>query len=264
MLAGIRFTTAGILIFMIAAALGKSIKITGKQLLNCIFAGFLFLSIGNGGVVWSLKYVDSGFAALEISAQPLIVLILMRIIQAKPIKPTSIIGIILGITGIYLLVSEQEIVQQENSEIGMIIIFLCMVSWAYASIFVGRANMPTNFFVNTSYQMLSGGLILFLASLIIGEEWIPIQSWETQTLSSMVILIIFGSIVAFTSFNFLLKNVSPEKVATSTYVNPVVALLLGWYFLNETITLQMILAAVILLTGVFFINKAKIQLRKRP
>ena len=264
MLAGIRFSTAGVLIFIIAAILGKSIKVTGKQLLNCIFAGFLFLTIGNGGVVWALKYVDSGFAALEISAQPLIILVMMRIIQAKPIKPTSIIGILLGIIGIYLLVSEREIIQQDNSVIGMIMIFSCMVSWSYGSLFVGKADLPSNFFVNTGYQMLGGGLILFMSSLLIGEDWISFQQWEMQTITSMIILIFFGSIVAFTSFNFLLKNVSPEKVATSTYVNPVVALILGWYFLNETITIQMILAAVILLTGVFFINKARIQLRKRP
>jgi len=80
----------------------------------------------------------------------------------------------------------------------------------------------------------------------------------------MILLIIFGSILAFTSFNFLLKVVSPEKVATSTYVNPIIALLLGWYFLDERITLQSIIAAIVLLTGVYFINtKRKIVLLSR-
>ena len=73
----------------------------------------------------------------------------------------------------------------------------------------------------------------------------------------MLMLILFGSIVAFTSFNYLLKTVSPEKVATSTYVNPIIAMVLGWYILNETITTQSIIAAVILLTGVYFINSKK-------
>ena len=81
--------------------------------------------------------------------------------------------------------------------------------------------------------------------------------WSGEVQISMVLLVIFGSILAFTSFNYLLKVVSPEKVATSTYVNPIVALLLGWYFLDEQITLQSIMAAVILLTGVYFINTKK-------
>ena len=81
--------------------------------------------------------------------------------------------------------------------------------------------------------------------------------WSGEVQISMVLLVIFGSILAFTSFNYLLKAVSPEKVATSTYVNPIVALLLGWYFLDEQITLQSIMAAVILLTGVYFINTKK-------
>ena len=99
--------------------------------------------------------------------------------------------------------------------------------------------------------------MLFVASLCLKEQWsLPID-WSSDVQWSMVLLIIFGGIVAFTSFNYLLKVVSPEKVATSTYVNPIVALALGWYFLNEQITTQSIIAAVILLTGVYFINTKK-------
>jgi drug/metabolite transporter (DMT)-like permease len=94
-------------------------------------------------------------------------------------------------------------------------------------------------------------------SLAFGEHWLPLRSWQTDTSWAMVLLILFGSIVAFTSFNYLLKVVSPEKVATNTYVNPIVAMFLGWYFLDESISMQSILAAIILLTGVYFINSKK-------
>jgi drug/metabolite transporter (DMT)-like permease len=94
-------------------------------------------------------------------------------------------------------------------------------------------------------------------SLSFGEEWSSPTEWQVQTQWVMLLLVIFGSIIAFTSFNFLLKHVSPEKVATNTYVNPIVALFLGWFFLNEVITTQSIIAAVILLTGVYFINTKK-------
>jgi drug/metabolite transporter (DMT)-like permease len=257
MLAGIRFMTAGLLIFGICKIIGVKIGVTQKQLKNTVIAGFLFLTFGNGVVVWALRFVDSGFAALEISAQPLVVLLLMRAFHGKKIQLMSVVGVILGIIGIYLLVSQKQIISKEGSITGMLMIFACMISWAYGSLFVGKADMPTNYFVNTGYQMLTGGIMLFICSLMFNEPWSLPHQWSTPVQWSMLLLVLFGSIIAFTSFNYLLKYVSPEKVATNTYVNPIIALLLGWYFLDEKITGQSILAAVILLTGVYFINTRK-------
>jgi drug/metabolite transporter (DMT)-like permease len=257
MLASIRFIVAGSLIFGLCKILKINISITRRQLLNTIIAGFLFLSLGNGVVVWALRFVDTGFAALEISAQPLVVLILLKVIDGKKIKPMSMIGVALGIAGIYLLVSQKQIINQENSVLGMLMIFMCLLSWSYGSIFVSKANLPSNYFVNTAYQMFTGGIILLIASFLFGEQWTAPTAWTGKTQLAIVLLILFGSIVAFTSFNYLLKVVSPEKVATSTYVNPIIALVLGWYFLNEEITEQSLIAAAVLLTGVYFINTSK-------
>lgn len=257
MLAAFRFTIAGLCIFLLAKIMGISLRITRKQLVNSIIAGVLFLSIGNGLVVWALRYVDTGFAALEISSQPLIILLMMRLLQGKKIQAMSVVGVILGIIGIYLLVSQKQIIAQDESIVGMAMIFFCMLCWSYASLFVARADLPTNYFVNTGYQMFFAGIVLVLMSFAFGEEWSSPFSWSGKVQASMLLLVFFGSIVAFTSFNYLLKTVSPEKVATSTYVNPIVALLLGWYFLDETITFQSVIAATILLTGVYFINTKK-------
>lgn len=257
MLASIRFTVAGLLIFLICKVTGIPLGITKKQMINTTIAGFLFLAFGNGFVVWALRYVDSGFAALEISAQPLVILLMMRILQGKKIQTLSLIGVAIGILGIYLLVSQQQLLNKENSVLGMVMIFFCMISWAYASLFVGKADLPSNYFVNTGFQMFAAGIILMLGSLTIGEPWTPPTDWSNPVLYSMLLLIVFGSIVAFTAFNYLLKVVSPEKVATSTYVNPIIALLLGWFFLDEEITTQSVVAAAVLLTGVYFINTRK-------
>lgn len=257
MLACVRFTVAGITMLLLAVLFGKSIRITARQLKNTAFAGFLFLSLGNGFVVWALKFVDSGFAALEISAQPLVVLFMLYVIKGSKLSLNSIIGVFLGIAGMFLLVSQQQIVASENAWIGMIMIFCCMFAWSYASIFVGSADLPQNYLVNTGYQMICGGLFLFLLSLAFGERWPEPSSWSKEAIGAMVLLIVFGSIVAFTSFNFLLRTVSPEKVATSTYVNPIVALALGALILDELITVQSAIAAVVLLTGVYFINSKK-------
>lgn len=256
-LASIRFTTAGALIFLITKIMGKSLAITRKQLLNTFIVGVLFLSFGNGVIVWALKYVDSGFASLVISAEPLVILLLMRLLQGKRIKLMSMVGVALGISGIILLVSQEQVVSKEGSIIGMVMIFGCMLSWSYGSLFVGKADLPKNFFVNTGYQMFTAGITLAIMSLVFGEGWIAPYHWGESVQWSMILLISFGSIVAYTSFNFLLKTVSPEKVSTSTYVNPIIALFLGWYFLNEQITTQSIIAAAILLTGVYFITTTR-------
>ena len=256
-LASIRFIIAGLLIMTIAKFLKFKIAITKKQFLNSLIAGFLFLVYGNGVFVWALKYVDSGFAALLASTQPLFVLLLMRLIDRKPMQTKSIIGISLGLIGMYLLVSQQEVSASEGSILGVFMIFTCVLSWSYGSVFVSKADLPKNFFVSTGYQMLTAGTILFIGSLIFKETWVSPLNWSTEVQLSMLFLIFFGGIVAFTSFNYLLKMVSTEKVATSAYVNPIIAMLLGWYVLDESLSTQSIIASAVLLTGVYFINSRK-------
>ena len=256
-LASIRFISAGFLIMIIAKFLKFKIAITKKQFINTLIAGFLFLVYGNGVFVWALKYVDSGFAALLASTQPLFVLFLMRLIDRKPMQKKSIIGVLLGLLGMYLLVSQKNIATSEGSALGIFMIFTCVLSWSYGSVFVSKADLPKNFFVSTGYQMLTAGTILFFGSLLFKETWVSPLDWSEDVQLSMAFLIFFGGIVAFTSFNYLLKNVSTEKVATSAYINPIIAMLLGWYVLDERLSLQSIIASAVLLTGVYFINSRK-------
>lgn len=258
-LAAIRFFTASILIFGIAKATGKKLNITKKQFRNSIIAGFLFLVYGNGIFVWALRYVDTGFAALLASTQPLFVLLLMRLIDNKKMHRKSIIGVVLGIFGMYLLVSQQELVTNEGTLLGIFMIFTCVLGWSYASIFVSKADIPKNHLVSSGYQMLIGSVLLCIVSLSLGESerWTSPLDWSTNVQWSMFLLITFGSIAAFTAFNYLLKEVSTEKVSTSAYVNPVVALFLGWYILDEQLTPRSLIAAAILLIGVYFITSKK-------
>ena len=254
MLAGVRFLSASFLMFLIVKVSNKSLKLTLVQLKNAAIAGFLFLAVGNGVVVWALSYVDSGLAALTIASQPLIVLLLLWIIENKRIKFFSWVGVFVGLLGMYLLISQNQITSSPESLKGILMIIGCVITWGYASIFVGKAELPKNYLVNSAYQMFFGSLWLILMSMIKQEHWISPNEWEINVKWSMLGLIIFGSIVAFTSFNYLLRTVSPEKVATSTYINPIVAMILGYLVLKETISTQSVVAAVVLLTGVYFIN----------
>ncbi len=248
-----------ILVFIIARLMGLSLKITKKQFLNSAIAGFLFLAFGNGMFVWALKYIDSGFGSLISSLNPLFVVIILAVVHKRKMQPLTIVGITLGLIGMYLLISQEGLSLEEDGLIGIIMALSAVLAWSTGSVFVAKADLPKNHFVSTAYQMGVASILLLTSSLLIGEEWLAPQYWDTKVSVSLVCLVLFGSIAAFTSFNYLLKVVDTEKVTTSSYINPIVALLLGWYFLNETITGQSMLAAGILLTGVYFINS-----RKRP
>ncbi len=256
-LASIRFFVAGILMIGIAIISKQKLTISKKQFINSAIASFFFLVYGNGVFVWALKYVDSGFGALLASTQPLFVLFLLRLIDRKPFQKKSMIGVGLGMLGMYLLVSQKELTTSEGSLLGIFMMLTCVLSWSYGSVFVSKADLPKSFMVSTGYQMLVAGFVLSIISLGLDETWTSPLIWSRNVQVSMVLLIIFGGIIAFTAFNYLLKVVPTEKVSTSAYVNPVIALFMGWYFLDEILTTQSILASVVLLTGVYFITSRK-------
>lgn len=256
-LASIRFLTAGISMITIAAILKVDLSISKKQLLNTVIISFLFLVYGNSVFVWALQYLSSGFSSLIASIQPLFVLIIMKIIDRKPLKLRSLIGVFLGVVGMCLLISQREITATENSFLGIAVMLTCVLSWSYGSVFVSKATLPKNYLVSAGYQMIIGGLIQMVISISLQETWSSPSDWSSNVQLSMLLLVVFGGIIAFTAFNYLLKKVATEKVATSAYVNPIIALFMGWYFLDEKLTTQSIVASIILLTGVYFIASRK-------
>jgi len=257
LLASTRFTIAGLLVVGLAEIFGPSERPTKKQLVNAAIAGFFFLSVGNGIAVWALQYLDTGLTALLISAQPLVLLLMMWVLERKKIQLRSLFGIVLGMVGIYLLVSQVPFKTQENQGYGIFGIFCCLLFWGYGSIFVKKADLPASALISTGYQMLFGGWILLLGSLCFKEDFGTLCEMSEKAMWSMLYLIIFGSIAAFSAFNYLLKIYSPEKVATNTYVNPIVAMILGAWVLNEKITTLSIVATLLLLLGVYYINTTK-------
>ena len=241
----------------IAYITNADLKISKKEFINILITSFFFLIYGNSVFVWALQFVDSGFGSLIASTNPLFVLIMMRIIDKKQMKKKSILGVFLGILGMVLLISQEELTTTNSTLIGILIILTCVLSWSYGSIFVAKAILPKNFLVSSGYQMIFGSLFLASISFFFQEKWSSPLIWSFKVQVSMLFLIIFGGIIAFTAFNFLLKRVSPEKVSTSAYVNPVIALIMGWYFLDEKLNVQSIIASIILLLGVYFISSRK-------
>jgi drug/metabolite transporter (DMT)-like permease len=259
LMSGSRFFTAGLLLYGLGAWRGAP-RPSLEEWRNTSLMGILFLSLGTGAVVWALRLVDTGTAALLIAVDPLLIMALLWLLFRQSPGWRGILGGIIGISGTAILVGQPQVTARPGALMGLLAISVGMMAWALGSIYVSRVRQPESRWRRSAMQMLGGGAGLLLFSLVSGEaatfswanlSWLSFGSW--------LYLIFFGSIIAFSSFNFLLAQVSPEKVATSTYVNPVVALFLGWAFNDETVTGQSMLAGAVLLTGVFFINSNRHQ-----
>jgi len=259
---GYRYTISGLLILMGFSIVGIKNKPKKVEIINACKAGIIFLGLGTGGAIWALNFLDTGLTALIIAGEPLLIVFLIWIIKKRRPMKQTFIGIFLGMLGMYLLVSQNSLVSGEEQWIGVLVIFLSMIAWGLGSIFVTDAPLPSSPLLNSGIQMLVGGIITFLISICIGEKAMPIGTLSDKTLWSLLYLVVFGSIVAFTAFNYLLKNVATEKVVTNTYINPIIAMMLGYYFRNEIITYQSIVAAVVMISGVFIINSNRLKIKK--
>jgi len=215
------------------------------------------MGLGTGGAIWALNYLDSGLTALIIAGEPLIIVLMMWLVNQKRPPTQAFVGIFFGIMGMILLVSQKSIVSTPDQWKGVIVILLSMIAWGGGSIFVSKVKLPESEWTNATIQMFAGGLTTYLISLIIREPGFSVLELSSKTIISVIYLITLGSVAAFTAFNYLLRNVSTEKVVTNTYVNPVIAMILGYLYNDELVTGLSIIAAIIMLSGVFIINTNK-------
>lgn len=262
LMSGSRFAMAGIVLLFLSKLFGGN-KTTAIQLKNAATLGIMFLAIGTGGMVWAEQYISSGMVALMAAIQPLFILLLMWQLYGKKPNLAGVLGTLLGMAGMVFLVGQDQFIGGEKTMLGLGIILISILSWGIASVRLSKTDMPSNKLESAAVQMLAGGGLLLLVSGLTGEashfQWANVTErggW------SWIYLVIFGSIVSFSAFNYLLVKSTPDKVATANYINPVVALFLGAVLNDELITGQSYIAAVLMLTGVVFI-KTKIPFFER-
>lgn len=252
----VRFILGGLI--LLAFSYRAYATTTSLQLKNAMLLGILILGIGSGGSMLSVQYLDSGIASLIVGCEPLVLVFFLWFFLKKRPSIQTLFGVALGMLGMYILVSQDSISTSTEAYKGILAIAIAIIGWSTGSVYVKKADLPPSKVFNTSVQMLTSGVFLLITSFIVQEDLTTIPNQFTWVaFGSFLYLMFFGSIIAYSAFNYLLIKEDPSKVATATYINPIIALFLGWYYNNELISLQALIAAVVLILGVFFIIRSK-------
>lgn len=251
----IRQLTAGVLLVGFMVTLGKAAWPSREHIIRQAIGGFFMISLGNGLVAWAEMHIPSGIAAIICSLMPVLV-ILINLSINKDERPTVpiMLGVALGLVGIILIFSEH-ISEFSKTEylLGIILIFTAALSWAGGSIWIKKKNTDSNPFVNAGLQMFFGGFWLIPFSLLFDD--LRSVSWSAEAGYSLLYLILFGSIVAYASYSYALRKLPMTIVSMYAYVNPLVAVVLGWLVLDEKLNTQIGIAFILTVAGIYIVNK---------
>ncbi|MFE6867032.1 EamA family transporter [Kitasatospora sp. NPDC057692] len=248
--AAARFLVAGLLLAgFVAVRHGRNaLRVDRRQLGSAALVGALLLTGGNGLVVLGENSIPSGLAALLVAAVPLWMVLLTAAGGDRP-RPAELAGVLLGLVGLGVLSAPA--IGGDIAPVGVVAVLVATVSWALGSFASKRIRMPDNVMASSAYQMLAGGLGNVLIGLARGEQHgLHPGDISTRSWLALAFLVVFGSLVAFTAYAWLLRSAPLTLVATYAYVNPVVAVLLGWLVLAEPLTGPTLLGGAIVVAGV--------------
>ncbi len=264
LMAGARFLVAGGLVYGWMRLSGTP-RPSGINWRAAALVGVLLLC-SNGAVSWAEQWVPSGLAALLIATVPLWVVVLGWLRGGD--RPTLGIaaGLALGLLGIVLLIGPGELLGGTHVDpVGALAILIGSVGWAAGSLYSRKAPLPTQPLLGTGMEMLAGGAVLLLAGLATGEgAQLHLEAISLRSLLAFAYLVVFGSIGAFSAYVWLLRMVSPAHASTYAYVNPVVAVFLGWALANEPVTPLTLVAAAVIIAAVALIVMQQTRGKRQP
>ena len=255
--AGVRYATAGVLMLGALAAYARfrrstapAERPTAAHWRSAFIVGTLLLLGGNGGVVLAELYIPSGIAAVLVATVPIWLAVFDAVLSRRWPSKLAIGGLGAGIVGVAIMLAPVEGVGRIDP-LGVGLVVLATISWAAGSLYARRAPLPSSQLLGTGLEMLAGGIALVVAGTLIGEIGrTNVEAFSLRSLIALVYLTIFGSIVAFTAYTWLLAKVPVTTVGTYAYVNPIVAVALGAILLSEPITPRTLVATVIIIGAV--------------
>jgi drug/metabolite transporter (DMT)-like permease len=253
--AGVRHSIAGGI--MLIWAWWRGFRPTRQQWVAGFALGALFFLIGHGTLHWAEQYVGSGLAALLIATEPMFILVLSWMMGKQKISVLSALGLGLGVAGVAMLTGA-ELTVKGSSLWGLLAVLLGSFSWSLGVVISPRLKLPSDALGRTALPTLCGAAMLLIAAGVTGE--FQQTHWSSITLRSIFglgYLVTFGSVVAFTAYTWLLQRVPPALVATHTYANPVVAVILGWLLAHERLSLRVVLASIAILGAIVLIRRGE-------
>lgn len=257
----LRQSLAGLIILGVLLISNKGEWPSFGHAMRQFVAGFFMISVGNGFVAWGEMYIPSGIAAIICSLMPVVVILInIGIHREEKPNPKILAGVLLGLIGIILIFSEHlgEFSRPEYVG-GILLTFGAVLGWAFGSIWIKKKNNSTNLFLNAGLQMLGGGIWLFPISLVF-DDYSAI-SLTPEAVYPFIYLVIFGSIVAYLSFSYALRKLPMTIVSLYAYINPLVAVILGWAVLQEQLNLRIVVAFIITVGGIYLVNRGYQQVK---
>jgi drug/metabolite transporter (DMT)-like permease len=258
---GFRHLCAGLV--LLVWALAKGARPTWEQIRASAVIGFLFFLVGHGTLHWAEKFVPSGLAALLIAVEPIFVFLMSSAVaRVWRLNGMLVAGILMGLGGVGLLVRGSTAEGGSKLTTGVMAILIGAISWAAGIIYSRRSKLSGSPLLLSALSLLSGAVMLFTVGTVLGEwRGFTLALVGTRGFISIAYLIVFGSVITFTAYNWLLEHFSPTLVATHTYVNPVVAVMLGWAYGGEALTVRVGAAAAMVILAVVLVDRGTNRLR---
>lgn len=253
--AGIRHSIAGGI--LLAWAWARGFRPTRAHWISGSVVGALFFLVGHGSLHWAEQYVGSGLAALLIATEPMFILVLAWSMGQQRISRWSMLGLGLGVLGVATLTGAELTVKGSNL-LALMAVLLGSFAWSAGAVISQKVKLPSDALGRTALPMICGAAMLLAAAGLTGE--FQATHWSTISAKSiwgLAYLIVFGSVIAFTAYTWLLQRCPPALVATHTYANPVVAVFLGWLLASEPLTMRVVLASVAILGAIVLIRKGE-------
>ena len=261
--AGFRHLIAGtILLFW---CLIKGMRPTWAQIRASVVIGFFFFLLGHGLLHWAEKVVPSGTASLLIAVEPIVVFLLSSAAaRTWKLNGMLVTGILLGLAGVGLLVRGNGSDAAIGSKLGAVAVLAGAIAWSIGIIYSRRSKLSGSPLPLSALSLLAGAVMLITVGTAAGEaRGFSLSQVAARSWLGLGYLIVFGSVIAFTAYNWLLEHFSPTLVATHTYINPVVAVLLGWAYGGEVITAKVATAAAMVIAAVVLVDRGTNQLHQQ-
>jgi drug/metabolite transporter (DMT)-like permease len=252
---GTRSLAAGFILYLWSRGRGEE-KVKRENIFPIIIIGVLFFLVGHGMLAWGQQRISSGSAALLVASEPLwIAVIEAFMVRNDRATSRTVIGLVCGFLGIsFLFAPWQNLGNHHVDSLSAFAILLGTLSWSLGAVYSRVAKLPKSPALAAGLQLIVGGFLLVICGLFMGEgSRLQVEALSLRSILGLVYLIIFGSVITFTAYVWLLNFTSATRVATHTYVNPVIAVFLGWAVAGESLSLQTFVATLIIVISVYLV-----------